>query len=434
MTDNNYSKRAWLEFCAYQSLAAYLSIFSAAALPLAEKKWLRMNEGFTDYLGLVPRVEPNKCLWVHGVSMGEAMVAEGFAKELKTKFPEMKLVFSSTHPDVIKNVKKRGLADHVIYFPIDSIISMKRAFNRLNPIAVFVAETDFWPVFSFQCRKRQIPLFLINGRISDKLAAFYKKARGLAEIVFSAFSLFMVQSKTDLQKLVEIGVSPVKVKILGNIKADLTMVNNEVDLSCIKNWLKGRKLVIFGSLHPSEFKLFKKTFADLVQREVAVLIAPRNLKKCNQWLGELKEQGLKAVLKSRIKDEESEVMLLDTMGELASVYALADVAFVGGSIDPNVGGHNPLEVIQQNVPLFMGTNNRNFADIIEQLQNAKAVYLNDNPESILEKGIECLSDKNLAAKMKKNASMVLEKNKGAMTRTIKEVATVIDKALNRSKK
>jgi 3-deoxy-D-manno-octulosonic-acid transferase len=304
----------------------------------------------------------------------------------------------------------------------------------LNPIAVFIAETDFWPAFSYQCHLRKIPLFLINGRISDKLVAFYKKARGLAEIIFSAFSLFMVQSKADLQKLVDIGVSPAKIKVLGNIKADLSMVNKEVDLDQIKNWVKNKKLFVFGSLHPSEFRLFKQVFARLVKREVKVLIAPRNLKNCDQWLGELKEQGLNTVLKSRNDDEESEVMLLDTMGELASVYALADVAFVGGSIDPKVGGHNPLEVIQQNVPLLMGTNNRKFADIIEQLQTVNAVYLNNNPDRILEKGIECLSDKNLAENMKKNASEVLAKNKGAMELTIKEVKAVIDKHLNRGRK
>ena len=435
MTYKNYSKRAWLEFCAYQSLAAYLSVFAAAVLPFAEKKWPRIHEGFADYLGLVPDLKPGSCLWVHGVSMGEAMVAEGFAKELKKRFPKLDLVFSSTHPDVIKNVKKRGLADHVIYFPIDSILSMRRAFNRLKPVAVFIAETDFWPAFSYQCKSRQIPLFLINGRISDKLASFYKRAGGLAEIIFSAFSLLMVQSRADLKKLVSIGVPAEKIKVSGNIKADLTVINKEIDLSKIKNWIKKRKLFVFGSLHPLEFQTFTKTFTDLVKKDIAVLIAPRSLKNCEPWLAELQKQGLKTVLKSRVTDnEKGDVMLLDTMGELAFVYSLADVAFVGGSIDPKVGGHNPLEVIQQNVPLFMGTNNRNFADIIEQLQNKNAIYLDDDPDCIFKKGIECISDQTLHENMKRKAQEVLEKNKGAKERTINEVTEFIYKALNRSRK
>jgi 3-deoxy-D-manno-octulosonic-acid transferase len=133
-------------------------------------------------------------------------------------------------------------------------------------------------------------------------------------------------------------------------------------------------------------------------------------------------------------DEQSDVLLLDTMGELAAVYSIADCVFVGGSIDPKVGGHNPLEVIQQNVPLLMGTNNRNFADIIEQLQILNAVYLSDNPGLILQKAIECLNNKTLALEMIAGAKEVLENNKGAMDRTIKEVTVIVDEALNRSRK
>jgi 3-deoxy-D-manno-octulosonic-acid transferase len=312
---------------------------------------------------------------------------------------------------------------------------MKRAFKRLNPAAVFIAETDFWPAFSLQCKTLQIPLFLINGRISDKLAAFYKKARGLGEIVFSAFSLLLVQSAADLEKLVSVGVPPQKILVSGNIKADLTLINNDVDLSKIISWVRGRKLFVFGSLHPLEFNLFKKKIFELVKKNIAVLIAPRNLNNSKPWFAELKKHGLKSIFKSMLPDDEqSDVLLLDTMGELAAVYSIADCVFVGGSIDPKVGGHNPLEVIQQNVPLLMGTNNRNFADIIEQLQILNAVYLSDNPGLILQKAIECLNNKTLALEMIAGAKEVLENNKGAMDRTIKEVTVIVDEALNRSRK
>jgi 3-deoxy-D-manno-octulosonic-acid transferase len=410
------SLRARLELAAYNGLSGLVALGGAAGVPVFRHYFSRIDEGFTDYLGLVVQPQKRPTLWVHGVSMGESLVAIAFAGELKRMFPEYSLVFTSTHPDVIKAMQKKQIADVVAFFPLDTPLTMQRAFKRIDPVAVFVAETDFWPNFSQQCRRRRIPLMLINGRISTKIADFYRRVVGLAEIVFGAFSEFLVQGSADRERLLQLGVEPSKITVAGNIKADLTVISDSVDLDSIKKWQGNRSMVVFGSVHPTEFELLLPVFSDLARQGVAVLIAPRNLKFAEEWQARLKEAGLTVGLRRQYSGNDWQIMLLDTMGELAAVYGLARVAFVGGSIDDKVGGHNPLEVIQQKVPLLMGPNFRNFADIVEQLQQAEAIKICVTAADFQREINQLLSDSD--QRMVGAATEVLEKNRGALQFTL----------------
>lgn len=422
----NYSFRARAELAGYQAAAALVSLLGAASLPFLPRFSRRIRQGFFDYLGLLAKPENRPVLWVHGVSMGESMVAMAFAGELKKLFPGCSLVFTSTHPDVIDNVKKKGIADVVAYFPLDNYLFMRRAFERVRPAAVFVAETDFWPVFSHCCRSLNLPLLLINGRISGKIERFYQQARGLAEVVFQAFSLFLVQSEIDRQRLETLGVKPDLVRVVGNIKADLTATAVGKDLKVIKDWKGQRKLLVFGSLHPSEFDFFKPMFKKMVAAGHRCLIAPRNPKFADEWWQQCQSLGLKTTLRSQALLPEVEVLLLDTMGELASIYALGEIAIVGGSIDRFVGGHNPLEVIQSNVPLMLGPNCRNFADIVDELQQSEAVFVGSDIEEFIVRAETLLSQKRLAAEMAARASVVLQNNRGALARSLQEIKRLLN--------
>ena len=426
----SYSLRAKVEMAAYQALGGAVALAGAGAVPVLRHYFSRIDEGFSHYLGNLPRPGRRPALWVHGVSMGESLVAISFAAELKKMFPEYSLVYTSTHPDVIRAMKNRKIADVVAYFPLDTAPTMQRAFERIRPSAVFVAETDFWPVFSHQCKIRNLPLLLINGRISSKIADFYSRAQGLAEVVFGAFTSFLVQTDIDRERLMAVGVEEEKILVCGNIKADLVSVNPDVDLAPFKEWLAGRKPVIFGSLHPSEFELLKPVFKILVENSNAVLIAPRNLKFAVDWKRQLQEEGLKTRLRSETQGSDCPAMILDSMGELASVYGLASAAIVGGSIDEKVGGHNPLEVIQQRVPLLMGPNCRNFADIIEQLQKNDAIKICNSANEFMRDLNSLLNDPLGAVEMVDRASQVLKSNSGAMSLTLAHVGSLPVKKRN----
>ena len=423
--ENKLSLRASIALCIYRGLHALCMLPAFCVAPILGKFFIRIKEGFNDYFGnvKVPAEMKKPVLWVHGVSMGESMVALGFAKELRKLYPKSTILFTTTHPDVVKDVKKKEIADSIAYFPLDNYRSMNRIFDRWQPDAVFISETDFWPEFSQQCRQRNIPLMLINGRISSKITSFYTRAKGLAEVVFGAFSLFAVQSRTDADNLLEIGVPLDKIQILGNMKADFTHTN-QVDLTPVSVWLNNRKMVVFGSLHPEEFDILKPMFKKFAADNTAVIIAPRNITLAQKWKEELEKDDLKVCLKTSIND--SDIMLLDTIGELASVYRLSSVAFVGGSLDQNkTGGHNPLEVLQQNVPLVMGPFYRNFADIVEQLKKANAVEIINNAEEGYYSFKKILNDTSFAEKMTNAGNAVLNSNKGVVAKTINLVKTLL---------
>ena len=416
--ENKLSLRASIALGFYRGLYALCLIPAFCVAPILGKFSRRIKEGFNDYFGNVkiPSEMKEPVLWVHGVSMGESMVALGFAKELRKIYPNSTILFTTTHPDVVKDVKKKEIADSIAYFPLDNYRSMNRIFNRWRPNAVFVSETDFWPEFSQQCRQRNIPLMLINGRISSKITSFYTRAKGLAEVVFGAFTAFAVQTRNDADNLLEIGVPLDKIHILGNMKADFTHTN-QVDLSEISAWLNGRKLVVFGSLHPEEFEFLRPVFKKLASDKIAVIIAPRNITLADSWVNELTKDGVNTSKKTELKD--SEIIILDTIGELASVYKLSSASFVGGSLDHNkTGGHNPLEVLQQNVPLLMGPYYRNFADIVEQLKKANAIEIINNAEEGYYTFKKIINDTSFAEKMTNAGNSILNNNKGVVEKTI----------------
>lgn len=422
---NKLGIRAKLALYFYRGLYAVCMLPVFCMAPILGKFSRRVKEGFCDYLGNVklPNSFNKPVLWVHGVSMGESMVALGFAKELRKAYPQSSILFTTTHPDVIKDVKKKQIADAIAYFPLDNYRAMNKIFNRWKPDAVFISETDFWPEFSYQCRKRNIPLMLINGRISSKIASFYTKAKGFAEIVFGAFSYFAVQSRVDADRLLEIGVPLDKINILGNMKADFTHTN-QVDLANVSQWINSRKSVVFGSLHPEELDVLKPTFKKLVKENVAIIIAPRNITLAMDWKKELEKDGLKVCCRTGI--EQSEVMILDTIGELASVYKLSTLSFVGGSLDHNkTGGHNPLEVLQQSVPLLMGNYYRNFADIVEQLKSYGGIRIIENGNQAFDTIMKIIKDEALANKMIASGNEVLNSNKGVVKKTIDLVKNLL---------
>ncbi|MDD3000994.1 MAG: glycosyltransferase N-terminal domain-containing protein [Candidatus Riflebacteria bacterium] len=407
----------------YRIIYTSASVVAYGAVPYAKYFARRVAEGLNNFNGHLPQNESlNKkpVFWVHAVSMGESLVANGFISELRQAFPKCCVAFTTTHPDVYANAKKKQTADIVAYFPLDSYVSMKRAFDRWHPDAVFVAETDFWPEFSWQCRKRKIPLMLINGRISSKIHSFYSKFPSLADVVFGSYECFAVQTLVDRDYLLSLGVSDSKIKVLGNMKADLLPDARFVPDAAIA-WKNNSKCIVLGSLHNIEYDLFKSVIKNRAEK---IVFAPRNLANAKKWFEELKKLGFKVCLRSDIKID-SDIMILDTMGELAAFYSLADAAFVGGTIDAAVGGHNPLEVIQQNVPLVCGKNYRNFTDIIDGLKAIKAVEIVETENEIIAAFDGILASQEKSAKMTKAATEFLNTNKGVLKATLRFVEKII---------
>lgn len=418
----------------YQALFGSLLLGAGAAAPLLGRFSRRIREGSHEHFGGLPRPPAGPLAWVHGVSMGESAVAGAVMDELRRRVPGLRLGFTTTHPDVLAAVKKRNRADVAGYFPLDTWFAMSRAFNRWQPRLAIVAETDFWPVFSRTCRSRGVPLALVNGRISEKLHAFYSRFNTIARAVFEPFTLLAVQSDTDARRLREMGADPARIVVTGNVKADLAAVPSADAARRTREWAGSDRLVVFGSIHPAEFELLLPLWRQLLEGEpdCRLLVAPRNPSLAEAWDGRLASAGIRSVRRSGLaaapeSGREARLMLLDTMGELAALYGLAAVAFVGGSLDPAVGGHNPLEVLNHGVPLLMGPHARNFADLVDELAAAGGMERHADVGAILNCIGTILHAPERAAALGMAAETVLARHRGALGRTLKLLAPLFPK-------
>lgn len=419
----------------YQWLFAGVLGGAAGVAPWLERRIPRVTEGFHEYFGALPKAPDGPLIWVHGVSLGESLVAGAVMSEIRRRFPGFRLGFTTTHPDVLATARKRSWADVAGYFPLDFAPAMSRAFARWRPRLVIVSETDFWPVFSALCRRHQVPLILANGRISFKLERFYRHMPGLGKLIFGAFTRLLVQTSADADRLSRMGAGPESIEVAGNLKVDLVPAASPLEAgNAIRSW-KGRKsLLLFGSLHPSEFTSFEPVFVELARRpHLCLLIAPRNLANVESWAKRLSELGLSTGRRSSLNAssdacDKPSVVFLDTMGELAGLYAFADAAFVGGSLDSAVGGHNPLEPLLQGVPTVMGSRVRNFADLCDELSAAGGLTLVDDAGAVQTAFEGILADPCEADRRRRAVEKVLARHRGALAKTL----AVIEETLKNS--
>ncbi|MBI3037679.1 hypothetical protein HYY75_01325 [bacterium] len=414
----------------YQLLFNCLGFAAAGLVPWLVGHEERVKEGFQNYLGFLPKPKSKPVIWVHGVSLGESFVACAVMERIRQLGSSICLGFTTTHPDVLASIRKKKIADILGYFPLDSFPIMFRAFSRWNPKLVIVTETDFWPMFAFLCRQRRIPLILINGRISEKLRRFYLAIPKLGEVLFGSFDLLCVQTLLDKEKLTMMGAFPDRIKVLGNIKADVvsrsSLSNNEIFIS----WKKESRVIAFGSLHPMEFLLLKPILSSILKiANIKLLIAPRNIKDSIPWESDLTSAGFNAGLRSKISISANSpsILILDTFGELASLYGLSAVAFIGGSLDPKVGGHNPIEALQHDVPVIVGPHTRNFEDLLAELVQENGVSVVSNVDEFEKALRNLLFDASFAADQIKASGLVLARHKGALNRTIEEMTPYLEK-------
>lgn len=414
----------------YQSIYGCLGIFAAAVAPFVALFSRRIRKGLGNYLGIMPPLLGARKIWFHGVSIGESSVAKALMKELKSHRNPLNIGFTTTHPDVFDGFCNNSIAGATAFFPLDLIPFMRNAFRLWTPEAVILSETDFWPAFSMICRRKKIPLILVNGRISDKLLYFYRSFPPLSECVFHSFSLFCVQTIRDKEKLLQLGVDESIIRITGNIKADIAS-DLLIEVSqTIRGWKENSRIAVFGSIHPSEFVILSEILPQLMNiSDLKIILAPRNIQNAVQWKTSLKTSGIPAILRTELAHLESaseRILILDTIGELAGVYSLSSVAMIGGTLDPQVGGHNPIEAAAVNVPIIAGPNYRNFTEFIDELHDVGGVKIVKNAPELLSALTNILENPDLASKIACEAESVLKRHKGALKKTIEAISDLLD--------
>ena len=399
-----------------------------------------------------------RTFWLHAVSVGEALSSVTLAKRLKEKFPEAALVVSTTTITGRSVAReKMPFADAVIYFPLDWAFCARRALRAVQPGVVILVETEIWPNFLRQCAKRGVPVMLVSGRISDRSFARYRKLLATFGIVLKPFlrrvlgniNAFLMQSRQDAERIRALGASESRIAVGGNLKYDLG-TPAETPLS---RWLQeelrssGRSpVIVAGSVVATEEPLALIAFG-VLQGEypnALLVLAPRKPERFEAAAEFIEESHRKFVKRSALAiprpgsqersasdakiPNEMSVLLLDSIGELASLYRLADGVFIGGSLVPS-GGHNILEPAAfGKIPVF-GESMENFAEMSRQFVNSKAAIQVSSPEDAGVSWIELLRDTERARRMGEAARRLVEESRGATDRALETAERLVRDSL-----
>ena len=323
----------------------------------------------------------NKVIMLHGVSVGEVLSLESLINRIKTDFPDFDIVLTTgtkTGFD-LANKKYADIVSFITYFPLDIYEACKKFLEKVNPSIVLIAETELWPNFAYACKEKNVPLYIINGRISDDSYPQYQKIRGFIKLILKNYTGVFCQSEIDKDRFTTLGASINDTCVMKNLKFEIDRKICDFDLKTADS-----KVLIAGSTHPGEEEMILRIYKQLRARiiDLKLIIAPRHLTRLEEVKKLVQKAGFKYGLKSQgaTFENNTSVIILDTLGELAKAYGLADIAFIGGSF-ANVGGHNPLEAVIHGKPVVSGPSIKNFRDIYATLQRAKAAFvLSSEPE------------------------------------------------------
>ncbi len=410
--------------------------FLMAALPgflfqaIRHGKYRRsLNERFG---GVVPWSEARTPLWLHAVSVGEVMAAAPLARELRVRHPEIPLLVSTVTETGRSVAEQRLPASRYVFFPLDFGWFVERMLDRLRPRLVLLTETELWPNFLAACAGRQIPVVVVNGRISPRSFPRYRLVRRWFGRVLRDVRLFCMQSQADADRILGLGAPAARVRVVGNLKYDLPLLAQAPDVASIRHSLDlapDEVLVVGGSTHRGEEESLLGAFVRLrsTRPEACLLLAPRHPERLEEVERLVRRAGLACVRRSQLPAHPrsgAPVILLDTMGELVRLYAAAAVVFVGGSLIPH-GGQNILEPAAHARPVLHGPYMGNFAEMRDLFHAAGAAIQVTDGVALGQELEDLVKEPARAERMGKAGRAIVEAHRGATKRTADLVDTLL---------
>jgi 3-deoxy-D-manno-octulosonic-acid transferase len=404
-------------------------LFRGMAAPSYRKRWLQRFGFFTP-------PELNKdTIWLHAVSVGETLAAVPLVKALQTKYPDHRLLITCMTPTGSERITAAfgDSVDHS-YAPYDTPDAVARFLRRVQPKMLIIMETELWPNTVAGCYKRQIPVILANGRLSEKSARGYGRVPGLSAPMLGQLTAVAAQHGDDGARFTELGLSAKNLYITGNIKFDLDL-SAEVKQSAeaLRQQWSGttqRPILLAASTHRGEDEIILQAFGLIKQSvdNLLLVLVPRHPERFNQ-VGDLcREAGYSLARRSSNDSvEQADILLGDSMGELMTFFGACDIAFVGGSLVTN-GGHNMIEPAAWGKPTLSGLSVFNFAEVSRLLAEAGGLSLVEDAAALADATIELIENPEQALQMGQQAQRVAEANRGALERLL----TVVDNSLSQS--
>jgi 3-deoxy-D-manno-octulosonic-acid transferase len=428
------------------SLSYFLySLALALAMVVSLPYWLyqvmrhgKYRRGFAERMGAVPArvmaASPaagrGRVIWIHAVSLGEVLAVSGLVEQMRGAFPQHRVVISTTTDTGQDLARKRFGEENVFYFPMDFAFAIRPYLAVLQPELVVLAETEFWPNFLRLVHASGARIAVVNGRISDRSWPRYQRFRWALRKMLAHVDLFLVQTTQDGERLQSIGADPARVKVAGNLKFDVTLPAPPPIVENLRQLLRAEgagPVLVCGSTVEDEERLLLKAFENVrVGHPRAVMIlAPRHPERFDTVAILLQQLEIPFHRRSRWQGEPlaGGVFLVDTIGELAALYGLADVAFVGGSLVPR-GGHNIIEPAQHGVAIVTGNHTENFRDVVGLFQSRDAVRIVGVAELPLTL-MQLLENDAERRAMGRRAKETMQSQMGATARTLEALKALL---------
>lgn len=402
--------------------------------------------GIRERLGFIEKINSNgrPVLWLHCVSVGETRAAQPLLQAIGREFPHYRIVVSTvtvTGQKLAQEIFKNE-AERVFYFPLDWPWSVRRALRAIEPSVILIMETELWPGFLRECRRAEIPAAIVNGRLSAKSFRRYGLVRRFVSQVVNCLDLAIVQTQVDADRIRSLGLEASRIVVSGNVKFDAGTTNEQAPLSeelSSRFALANSAVILAASTHDPEERIVIEAFRQLRNQnrsDLRLILAPRHPERFAEVASLLNTTGLSWVRRTAAPtpdDANCQAILLDTIGELTSVFSLGTIVFVGGSI-AKIGGHNILEPAAVGACIVTGPHTENFHEIVTTFAAAEALVQlapgHDNQVVQTVTGIfrELLTDRQYRTILGQRARTLVEQNRGATARTMQSLRRILSDA------
>jgi 3-deoxy-D-manno-octulosonic-acid transferase len=392
------------------------------------------RKGWHERLGVVSfRCE--KSIWLHAASVGETLAAVPLIKALQTRYPSLPIVI--TNMTITGAARTQALfGDSVLhaFVPYDTPAGAVRFLKSINPVIAIIMETELWPTLFYQCKKRQVPIFVANTRLSEKSAAGYQRIAPLTHEMLQAVHTMAVQTQVEAERFIKLGLPKEKILVTGSIKFDIEVPEQLLEKGrALRQQLGVQRLIwIAASTHETEEDIIltaqKKICVALP--DALLILVPRHPPRFDDVFKLAEQKGFKTARRSKNENVDGSVpvYLADTMGELLLLYSASDIAFVGGSFVP-VGGHNMLEAAVLGRPVITGPQLFNFAEISQRLIECRGMQTVNNADELAALVIDLLTDTQKRKKMGEMALDFVKANRGALQKHTQLAAKIIDEPI-----
>ncbi len=382
-----------------------------------------------EHLGWVAPPNKQAPIWIHAVSVGETIAVTPLIKTLKQRHPELSIVLTTTTRTGADQAARLGdLVEHR-YAPLDYPCAVKRFIKQIQPQALLIMETELWPNLLAQCGKQNLPVVILNARLSEKSCQRYQRIRHFFRQMSQALTLLLCQHRDDAERFKRLGVTPQQIVVTGSIKFDIQLDQKQIELGeQYRQSLGNRPVWIAASTHKGEDEAILRVHQEICkqQPDALLILVPRHPERFTDVAKLCLEHEFAICRRSeqRLATVQESVLLGDSMGEMAYFFQIADIAFMGGSLVP-VGGHNLLEPAALAKPTLIGPHFFNFSDITRQLVDKKACQVIHDETELATQVLQLLGSPDQRHTMGMAAFDVVAANQGALEKSVTAIDTVL---------